>query len=247
MSMMNFVRSLRGRKTHVYCIGAAKTGTTSIAQIYNKVYRTAHEPEVEQTTGCVMDYLSGRLSETECAKRLMARDKRLNLEMESSHPLGYFTPLLVSSFPDAKFLVTIRDPRSWIKSRINFHLNKTPPEWKPYRDFIWARHHTGFSKEEQYLEALGLFSLEAYLKQYAEQYRIIFDAVPEERLMVLKTSEISESVGRISDFVGYEGKALAPVHTNKLADSVKIHEKIPPEFIDAKVEECCGWLMKAYF
>lgn len=132
MSMMNFVRSLRGRKTHVYCIGAAKTGTTSIAQIYNKVYRTAHEPEVEQTTGCVMDYLSGRLSETECAKRLMARDKRLNLEMESSHPLGYFTPLLVSSFPDAKFLVTIRDPRSWIKSRINFHLNKTPPEWEPY-------------------------------------------------------------------------------------------------------------------
>ncbi len=247
MNFINYALSFRKRKTHAFCLGAAKTGTTSIAKIYNKVLRTAHEPEVVNTTDLVMDTLSTNLSELQCKKLIAKRDRRLNLELESSHPLGYLSPYLVEMFPKAKFIVTIREPRAWLKSRVNFHLNKSPAQWEKYRHFIWARHHGEFAKEEAFLEQAGLFSLDAYLKQYSEQYNIIFDSIPQERMLLIKTDKINESTDVISDFIGYKGKHVVPVHANSLEDSTGLEDKVPASFIEQKIDQHCGWMVDKYF
>lgn len=247
MNLIDYILQLRKKRVHVFCIGAAKTGTTSISHIYNPVFRAAHEPEVNKTTNLIIDYLSKTISVDECKKQIIDRDRKLNLELESSHPLGYLAPHLVELFPNAKFIVTIRDPKSWLKSRVNFHFNKTPSEWIKYRDFIWSKHHNNYEKEEAYLQENGLYSLEAYLKQYSEQYKIIFNSVPKERMILIKTSEISSSVDKISNFIGYKGKNLHPIHTNKLEKNLNLETKISPKFVDEKVKQYCGWISEQFF
>ena len=119
-------------------------------------YRAAHEPGVKDLTETVEKVILKQLSDTEIMSWLVTRDRRLNLEIEASHPMGYLAPWLPEAFPKALFVITIREPRAWLKSRLNFHLHKTPAEWEGYRNFIWGRHHQGYSDEEAVLEQLGL-------------------------------------------------------------------------------------------
>ncbi|MDG3088285.1 sulfotransferase [Vibrio hannami] len=247
MHFKEYVGRLRTRKAHIYCIGAAKTGTTSIAQMYNGALRTAHEPNVEQTTQMVMDYLSGGINKEKCREMLISRDRKLNLELESSHPLGYLAPFLMDAFPKAKFIVTVREPHSWLASRLNFHLNRKPDEWADYRDFIWSRHHQGYSEEEFCLEEKGLYSLSAYLKQYSEQYQIIFDAIPESRMLVIKTNELSDMTNELGHFIGIKDECIAAVHTNKMRVPESIYDQLPKDFIVEKIEHHCGWLVNRFF
>jgi hypothetical protein len=106
----------RTRKIHCFCLGAAKTGTTSLASMFASHYRAAHEPECGLVTQAVAkilgepiaapDSLDKRAEHPDIAAWLRARDRRLNLEVEASHPLGYMAPWLAEVFPDAGFLIT---------------------------------------------------------------------------------------------------------------------------------------------
>lgn len=242
--MLNqMLNAVRGRKAHVYCVGAAKTGTTSIAQSFNGPLRTAHEPEVEQTTQLIVGFLSGRVNESQLLNELRKRDKRLNLELESSHPLGYVAPYLVRLFPEAKFIVTIRDPKSWLKSRINFHQHRQPQAWQAYRDYIWSRHHQGYSAEESVLQDHGLYSVRAYLKQYLEQYQILFDALPQDRTLIIKTHEINQLIPKVEAFLGMQFER-APVHTNQLVSEQSLYDQLPNHFVAQCIDDVCAPLSK---
>lgn len=236
------IRNLfRDRKCHVYCVGAAKTGTTSISHVYSQCMRAAHEPEVTQTTNLVVEFLQNNISESTVRKELQQRDKRLFLELESSHPLGYLAPFLTDIYPEARFVVTVREPKSWLKSRLNYHHYKSPPEWKKYRDYIWSRHFNGFAKEEKILEEHGLFSLEAYLKQYAEQYEILFSKIPSDKYIIIKTSEIDEKIPAITKFIGIGDKNLSPVWTNKLEKEKDILSLLESDFVSEKISQHCAF------
>ena len=41
-----------------------------------------------------------------------------------------------SVFPESKFIITYREPLSWLKSRLNYHHYKKPDNWEKYRNFI---------------------------------------------------------------------------------------------------------------
>ena len=137
--MKKIIASLRHRKCHIYCLGAAKTGTTSLAQMLSQARRSAHEPETSKTNRLAIDYLEGVLTKEQVIKQLIKRDRRLNLEFESSHPLAYFADILPDLFQTAKFIITYREPEAWLNSRINFHNGKDPDEWREFRKFIWDR------------------------------------------------------------------------------------------------------------
>ena len=85
------IKHLKPRRFHCYCVGAAKTGTTSIASSFKTAYRAKHEPEARQTNRLVINYLEGEISKKELQASLVKRDQKLRLEMESAHPLGYLS------------------------------------------------------------------------------------------------------------------------------------------------------------
>jgi len=228
---------LRGRKSHTYCVGAAKTGTTALARVMSQAMRSAHEPLVTKTNDLVISYLTKEISNATLYRELKRRDSQLYLEFESSHQLGYLAPALSEIFPDSNFLITLREPKKWLKSRLNFHFEKKPKEWKKYRSFIWNRHKQPYSKHEKILEEKGLFPISTYLAQYAEQYCTIFDNVDSGRVLTIETELIDDSLPQIASFTNIADFQLTPVRANELKLSKNIIDDLPPEFVDEQVEK----------
>ena len=115
----------------------------------SQAVRSVHEPLVEQTNDLVIDYLSKSITNAQLQKELRNREESA-LEFESSHQLGYLSPIISQMFTESKFVVTIRDPKKWLKSRINFHNERKPTEWKKYRNFIWNRHKANYTTTNKY-------------------------------------------------------------------------------------------------
>jgi len=110
------------RRFHVFGVGLPKSGTHSIARLFGIRYRSDHEPRAPMTNVMLVRWIEGSLTDGAFADFLRARDVRLNLEMEANHPLHHCTPLLVDLFPEARFILTIRDCYSWPNSEINQQL-----------------------------------------------------------------------------------------------------------------------------
>ncbi|MFA5495313.1 MAG: sulfotransferase [Porticoccaceae bacterium] len=230
------------RRTRCFCLGAAKTGTTSFAAMFAACYRSAHEPQPEKLTVAIEKVITGIWRDGEVAAWLEARDRELNLEVEASHPLGYVARWLPELFPQARFVITLRDPLPWLKSRLNFHYHKSPPEWLRYRDLIWSRWHKGYNPEELVLEEMGLYSIDAYLAQYAEQYQLLFRDLPEERTLLLRTDELSESIDRIASFLGIDPRTITRQHQNAFTAEDSVIDFLPEDFVARRVDHHCGWL-----
>ena len=237
--MKQFIANLRPRKCHIYCLGAAKTGTTSLAQMLSQQRRSAHEPETAETNQIIIDYLTKKLSKDDVIRILKKRDRRLNLEFESSHPLGYLAEVLPELFKKSKFIITYREPKAWLKSRVNFHKGKDPEAWRAYRNYIWNKHFDGFPVEETILKNSGLFSLDAYLKQYIEQYELLLEHLPADRTLLLKTEEIDTSTAQLEKFCGKRSPLtkLTPKRTNIYTPSSSLLDDINPEYLEKKVNK----------
>lgn len=217
-------------------------------------YRSAHEPEAVAVTDAVAALLGDRPTRqagTFLGKEtagfdvpawLRARDQRLQLEIEASHPLGYMAPWLPQVFPDARFLITLRDPGPWLKSRLNFHYYKSPPEWQRYRDLVWGRWHSGYHREEKLLEKMGLYSIDAYLGQYREQYQLLAQYLPRHRRLLLKTENLDTSAESIGAFLRIDPAHITREHANALQREESVIDLLPAEFVAERIEANCRWM-----
>jgi len=235
------------RRFHAYCIGAAKTGTTSAAACFEVNYRTQHEPEARKTNRLVIDYLEGKISESEVRDLLLARDRRFHLEMESSHPLCYLSGILVDLFPDAKFIATVREPLDWLRSRLNFHYKVDPPAWREYRTYFWISRQNGYPEEERILKEYGLCSLDVYLSQYADHYKRIEESVEDDRLLVVKTEDISTSVNDIGSFLQIDEDTLTTDYRNKSEYVISALDRLNPDYVINRIASHCEDLIRSYY
>lgn len=240
-------RQLRTRRFHCYCVGAAKTGTTSIASSFGRFYKTAHEPETLKTNRLVIDYLEGNIGSEWLRENLLDRDNRLRLELESAHPLGYVSGVLADIFPQSLFIVTIREPLSWLHSRLNFHHKTNPPSWTEYREYFWTQHHKGFAPEEISLQRYELCSLDTYLSQYADHYQRVLSEIHEDRRLVIDTSEIENMLPTIAGFLGADPLKIVPSHSKRDENKIKPLEEIDDAFINGKIMHHCSDLVSKFF
>ncbi|MGK7911980.1 MAG: hypothetical protein AB4050_10955 [Synechococcus sp.] len=82
------LKSLYSRHRFHVCLGGAKTGTTPISHMFEPDFTAAHQPETLATVRQAIAYLKGRSDLAMECSALLARARRLYLELESSHPLG---------------------------------------------------------------------------------------------------------------------------------------------------------------
>ena len=66
-----------------------------------------------------LSYCQGEIDKSTLYNALNERDANYQLDMEASHYLHHLSGALVDLFPMARFILTIRDPLSWIQSEIN--------------------------------------------------------------------------------------------------------------------------------
>jgi hypothetical protein len=243
-------RLLKPRRFQAYCLGTNKSGTHSIANIFAQNYKSGHEEAHGTLINGYLDWQEGKIKEKDFRTILTKHDKYAWLEMDSSHVHIEYVDLLVKLFPKAKFILTIRDCYSWLDSHLNHCLNH------PLYD-CWARlHHWRYGQtsfhydsREKILQDYGFLPLKNYFTAWSNHNYRALSLIPSERLLILRTSEISTSTDHIADFLGISEDTLDKNNTHSFQATKKYNLlcQINSDYLRKTAEEHCGLLMSKFF
>ena len=243
---------LRPRRIHVYGVGAPKTGTHSIANLFSEHYRSAHEMEIARTTRLLQRRYQGNQQRLVGAMR--ERERKWRLECESAHFLAHFADELAGEFPKAKFILTVRKPRSWLRSMID-HCLRYPRSryrddqdlkyWILIRDLYFGVPPETYPASEAPLASYNLHMLDGYLSYWARHNRMVLDSVPSDRLLIVRTCELSESIDRIAAFMNVSAATLASKrsHSYKAPQKYELLDEIDEGYVQAKIAKHCSGVM----
>jgi hypothetical protein len=245
---------LRLRRVHVYTVGAPKTGTHSVDQLFSKNYRSGHERYSAETIRMLKQRKKGALSHSELVGKIRDRDRRRRLESESAHFLAHFCDVLAEAFPEAKFILTVREPRSWLRSMIDQCVNRPRSaylrdenvrHWATLRDLYFGARPTTHPPSEKVLAEHDLHAIEDYLSYWTLHNRTVLDAVPLERLLIVRTRDLSASLDRIATFVGVSSHVLSQErsHSYKAPEKHGLLDKIDEHCVREKIVEHCSGIM----
>ena len=239
------------RRFYGYCIGAPRTGTHSVAAMFGRHYRSRHEALAIETILVLIDWIDGKISRDECARLLRARDVFLRLEMEAAHYFHHVIDLLVDLFPQARFILTVRHPLSWINSEFNQNRGMVDPVWCCLENRRYGCYGNSFAAAEQSLAKYNnVWPLKSYFSYWRDHYRKVLDAVPADRLLVVQTSEISEKAAEIEDFYSLPEGSLdrASSHMDaRQGPDVDIFAEVSHDYIHDTMQACCGELLPRFF
>ena len=242
----------RVRRARLYGLGVGKTGTHSLAEMFSKDVRARHEPEARDLIDKIIDRHHGRISDDEWIKWFRARDRRMALEVDSASLNLHLLASLVPEFPDARFVLTVRDCYSWLNSAIN-HIVRVrenlPPHWLKWRAFQAGAAGYIYGSAEEVLKTAGLPNLDNQLSQWRKYNEEVLVRVPAERLLVVRTDHITQRALEIADFAGLPRRTVRLESTHAYRNPVirQPIREIDRTFLEAKVEEHCRPLMARFF
>lgn len=252
-------RVFRQRRFHAYTVGTAKSGTTSFARMFEENYRAAHEPAMDETIDQILEFYHGSATEQDLDAFVRAQDEALWLEMNSSQLNYFLLPALLRVFPDAKYVLPIRNPYEWVNSFVNHQLGRpvrnefseeTAIRWERYRDLRFQlSEKESHSPEEKVLEEHDLYTLDGYLSYWAEHNERVISLVPSSQLLILRTCDIDQSIDRISDFLNIPPSSLSTSksHANRARKRLDLLDEIDNEYVESVVERHCRSLVDRFF
>lgn len=238
------------RKARLYCVGTAKSGTHSINSMFNHTVRSKHEANNKEVISKILEISKGRISEADLLSYVQQRDKRLCLDIDSSQLNFFLLDYLLEEFPDALFLLTIRDCYSWLDSFINDSLRRnTTKSWILLREYRFRSNVFSHPLEELTLKERGLYTLDGYLSYWANHNKKVLSSIPEDRLMIVKTNEITKKAHDIAAFADLPGKSIRieKAHSFKNPEKFYVLREIQEAYLEAKVREYCSALMSRFF
>ncbi len=241
----------RVRRTRVFCVGTAKSGTHSICSMFSGNVSAAHEPQAYQLIEKYFDWHESRIDEREFHTWLRGREHELALEVDSSWFNILIIDFLAREFPDARFVLTIRDCYSWANSEFRRVLHtptKDPPRVK-LRKFLYERAGVPHLPEEQILKESGLYTLGGYLARWTAHNEKVLATIPKERLLIVPTREIQQRAFEIADFAGLPRHTVRLKNTHAYRNPVQrnIIRELDRDFLERNVAEHCRPLMTQFF
>lgn len=241
----------RPRQGRLYCAGAPRTGTHSLAAVFGRPIRSGHEPKLRAAMKELAAHANGERSFDQLRAFVRARDVRLRLDVDSSHVNAYLAAALVAEFDDARFVLTIRDCYSWLDSALNHTMNTG--SWneidRRYLEFWFGTLSPEYSEHDVFLREHHLLSVDCYLSAWARHNEAVLSAVPAEQLLVVRTNEIADRLHEIADFAGIPRQHLAP-HFSAQGQARTKHgllERIDRAYLEERAAARCGELMRRYF
>jgi len=242
----------RVRRTRFYCIGTGKSGTHSIAEMFSTNVRSRHEAQSAEVMERIMGWRGGRVDDQSMREWLRRRDRELALEVDSSTFNFELLDLLLQEFPDALYLLTIRDCYSWLNSLINHRIrfkgkHAARLKWRESR--FGSDRAAEHAPEEQVLKDKGLATLDTHLAHWVSRNTQVLAKVPASRLMTVRTDQITQRAFEIADFAGLPRRAVRLDHTHAFQTPVKhdLIRTIDRPFLEQKVQHHCLPLMHQFF
>lgn len=247
------------RHFHAYTIGTAKSGTTSFAYMFRDSYRSGHEPDMSRTLEMILDVGHRKTRDASDLKCFVSRqDRELWLEMNSSQLNYFLLPALRACFPDARFVLTIRNCYDWLDSIVNHQLSRPLRQefdetdarrWEQYRSMRFERNRSDLHPNAHVLLDRGLFSLEGYLSYWARHNERALRLVPNSRLLVVRTQDIHDSISEITSFLDVPRSSLnlERAHANKARARHNILDDLDRDYLESTVDRYCQSLMDRFF
>jgi Sulfotransferase domain len=234
------LRCSSDRRCHIIGVGIAKSGTRSLAGLFSRFHST-HEFDA---VGTIQRAVSG--VHLDDASWLHERDARAGfLECDSSQLHHWHLAEMVSTFPTARFVLTIRDPRAWLDSLFNHRLARgMSPVWWPIEEKRFGPRCTDIEGPEQLLAEMGRPSLAGALAFWAEHHLRALEVVPPARLLVVRVERLGDEVKRIAKFAGVAADTLTPeiAHQNTARARFHLLDRLPAAHLESTLQECCGAL-----
>ena len=227
------------RRFQAFGVGLSKTGTHSLAAALGDACRSAHEIDRAPLRRSLTCMRQGRAEKT-ISRLLIARDRKLNLELQVDHVLGTMISPLYRAFPDAKYILTVRDARSWLQSEISQRLVVRLPALESFR---YDCGYT-FTPHDERLKQLDAFPLEAYLAYWRRHNHQILGLIPPEQLLVIRTDEITPRIGEIASWLGLENFHADPEKTRQYVrkEKVNLGEFVDEGYLTEQIELHCASL-----
>lgn len=151
----------------VFGVGAEKTGTHSLAAMLS----LPHQPDESRAIAAILDR-----GDKAAVVRDLAGGAVSNL-------LVHLLPELLAAYPDARFVLTIRDPEAWLRSALNHAATRDgTPEWS----------------EIDRLRGKADCNVEGSLRYWEWHNQTVLDTIPADRLLVVRTAELSTPDGAAS-------------------------------------------------
>lgn len=243
LSTFHYLKPKPKRQFHAFCVGLPRSGTHSLAYIFEEHYRAEHEPLRPELIVNLVDFINGRHSKEKMRNILRYRDKRLKLDLESCHFLHHVIEILVPLFPDAKFILTIREPMSWLASEINQNYHTRSNKFCTVIEGLRYQNHT-FSQDYDALKSLpNIYPILSYLNYWKEHISRVLSAVPTERLLIVDTFQIPEEIYRIANFLDIPEDTLNPEKMwsgQRKKNHIQLYDLVDREQVFADVLKHCG-------
>ncbi len=242
---------LQPRAGRAYGIGIEKTGTTTLARLFRPSARSAHEPDWIDTVAQMHAHAHGAIGDDAYRQYLCARDRRLWLDLESSCLMSFCARDLAELFPEARFVLTVRDCKSWLKSVINHHKThkRGDPSMNRWYGLSYRPDAFAYSAHDRVLEAHDLFPLDCFLRYWAGSIDRALTSVPGERLLIVRTHELFDQAQAIARFIGLrapsQGDGARPA--NAAQRDHKILEQIDGDYLSERIDALCAPHMQRFF
>ena len=129
----------------------------------------------------------------------------------------------------------------------NFKRNWFKRYWVVLDDLLY-RTDKKHVKEEAILANNGLYTLDGYFSHWRKCNSKILATVPKEKLLIIKTTEINQSIQQIEEFLGIpRGTLPNQVQENVRRKKINILSQIDKDFLEEKANFYCKELMDRYF
>ncbi len=232
------------RRFQAYCVGTGRSGTRSIAGILASCYRTEHEPDGVGLHKMITAKQRGHINQEVLKRYVLKLDNKLQLELNSSYLNNRLLDIFVPEFPNAKFILTMRDCYSWLNSVINdsfLQYPKFPIEKERFREMVEKSHYP-------YLSG-GTSKIDSILAYWAKINTQILRMIPKTRLLVVRTHEIENRSSDIAKFldIPLETLDITKAHMGKSREYPNILSRIDRDYLFSKVELRCKPLMDQFF
>jgi hypothetical protein len=219
--------------------------------MFSRNVAARHEPRLSELIERYFNWQEGKISDHELIEWIHVRDREMALEMDSSWFNILILEPLAREFPDARFVLTIRDCYSWANSEFKrvLHTPSPDPQRAKLREFLYGGKEISYSPAERLLKETGLYPLDHYLRRWTAHNNEVLSKIAARRLLVVRTDQIRERAYEIADFAGLPRSTVRLSRTHAYQNPVprQIIRELDGNFLEAKIAQHCGPLMRRFF
>ena len=232
----------------IFGVGAAKTGTHSLAAMFEPYVASEHEPD--QTA--LIDLFLDRERTGKAApliEFMRDRQRAHPLKVNASQINIYLLEEICTLFPDARFVLTMRHPLDWLRSILDDSLRRDiGTSWQRFRNFRFGKPAQPGGADDALARA-GLYTLEGYLRYWADAMRIPVERLASRNLMIVQTEDLHARSEEIATFCGIDNYRPDEAATHAFANPHRfgLVGKLDRSHVLGTLKAVCGDLLLQYY